>query len=41
MVRDSNPGRGKRFFSSPKLPDPLWGPFILLSKVIGGKAAMA
>jgi len=25
-----NPGKGKKFFSSPKCPDWLWGPTILL-----------
>ena len=26
-VQSSNPGRGKRFFSSPNNPDWLWDPF--------------
>ena len=26
MIRGSNSGRGKRFLSSPKRPNPLWGP---------------
>jgi hypothetical protein len=29
-IRGSNPGRGKRFYSSPKHPDRLWGPPCLL-----------
>lgn len=29
-IRLSNPGRGKRFFFSPKTPDHVWGPPILL-----------
>jgi hypothetical protein len=28
--QDSNPGRGKEFFSFPKCPDRLWDPFRLL-----------
>jgi hypothetical protein len=32
----SNPGLGKRFFSSPQCPDMLWGPPSLLSKGYGG-----
>jgi hypothetical protein len=28
--RDSIPGRGKRFFSTPQRPDRLWGSFSLL-----------
>jgi hypothetical protein len=30
-LRSSNPGSGKRFFSTPQLPDWLWDPPILLS----------
>jgi len=30
MVWGSNPGRGKRFFSSPKHPDKLWSPSSLI-----------
>jgi hypothetical protein len=33
MVQGSNPGQGKRFFSSPECPDQLWG---LLSFLING-----
>jgi len=30
VIRDSIPGKGKRFFSSSKHPDQLWGPPSLL-----------
>ena len=31
MIRVSNPGRDKRFLTSPKRPDRLWGPHSFLS----------
>jgi hypothetical protein len=42
MVWHSNPGMGKRFFSSPEPPDRLWGPLGLLfngycSSILGVK----
>ena len=30
MIRDLNPCRGNRLFSSPKHPDQLWGPSCLM-----------
>ena len=36
LVWDSNPGRDKRCFSSPKAPDQLWGPPTLLLNVFQG-----
>jgi hypothetical protein len=34
--RGSIPCRAKRFFSSPQLPDSLWGPLSLISSAPGG-----
>jgi len=36
MVQGSNPGRGSRFFSSPKCPAQLRGPLSLFFKWIRG-----
>jgi len=36
MVRVSNPGRGKKLFSSPKFPDQLWDPWSLIFDGING-----
>jgi hypothetical protein len=39
MIRGSNPGREKRFFSLPKHPDGLWGQPSVLLKGYHGFAA--